>query len=90
MELLIWPILWILFMLGLWVAFGVVAFRESQARAKAAREALASQQSMAAAGAEMAPPGSEPMGEGFGGGFDDGFGNAGQGEFAEFDENAFK
>lgn len=86
MGLLIWPILWILFILGLWVAYAVVAIRESQARAKAAKEMLASQQAMAAAGAEMAPPGGEPMGEGFG----DGFGETGQGEFADFDENAFK
>lgn len=86
MGLLIWPILWILFILGLWVAYAVVAVRESRARAKAAQEMLASQQAMAAAGAEMAPPGSEPMDEGFG----DGFGDTGQGEFADFDENAFK
>ncbi|MGN6546746.1 MAG: hypothetical protein ACTHK7_16950 [Aureliella sp.] len=86
MGLLIWPILWILFILGLWVAYAVVAIRESQARAKAAKEMLASQQAMAAAGAEMAPPGGEPMSEGF----NDGFGDAGQGEFADFDENAFK
>lgn len=83
--LLIWPILWILFIIGLWVAYAVVAIRESRARAKAAQEMLASQQAMAAAGAEMAPPGSEPVD-----GFDDGFGSAGQGEFADFDENAFK
>lgn len=83
--MLFWPIIWILFILGLWVAFAVVAIRESRARAKAAQEMLASQQAMAAAGAEMAPPGSEPME-----GFHDGFGDAGQGEFADFDENAFK
>jgi hypothetical protein len=86
MGLLIWPILWILFILGLWVAYAVVAIRENQARAKAAKEMLASQQAMAAAGAEMAPPGGEPMDEGF----QDGFGATGQGEFADFDENAFK
>lgn len=86
MPVVFWPILWILFLLGLWVAFTVVAVQESRARAKAAREMLASQQAMAAAGAEMAPPGSESMGEGF----NDGFGDAGQGEFADFDENAFK
>ena len=85
MGLMFWPILWILFMVGLWVAFGVVAFQESRAKAKAAKEMLASQQAMAAAGAEMAPP--EAMG---GDGFGDGFGDAGQAEFAEFDENAFK
>ena len=87
MPVVIWPILWILFILGLWVAFTVVAVQESRARAKAAKEMLASQQAMAAAGAEMAPPGSEGFNEGFA---DDGFGNAGQGEFADFDENAFK
>ena len=83
MGLIIWPALWIVFILGLWVAFGVVAYKESRARAQAAREALASQQAMAAAGADMAPPGGA-------GGFDDGFGDAGQPEFADFDENAFK
>ena len=88
MTLLIWPILWILFILGLWVAFAVVAVRESQARAKAAKEMLASQQAMAAAGAEMAPPGEG--GEGFQDEFGGGFGDSGQGEFADFDENAFK
>lgn len=85
--LIIWPTLWILFMLGLWVAFGVVAMRESRARAKAAKEALASQQAMAAAGADMAPPDGDA---GFNDGFNDGFGDAGQPEFADFDENAFK
>lgn len=83
MPILFWPIVWILFIVGLWVAFGYVAFQESRARSKAAKEMLASQQAMAAAGAEMAPPGSE-------GGFDDGFADPSQAEFAEFDENAFK
>lgn len=84
MNLLFWPILWILFMLGLWVAFATVAIRESKARAKAAKELLASQQAMAAAGGEMAPPDGGEVG------FNDGFGDAGQPEFADFDENAFK
>lgn len=81
--LLFWPIVWILFIVGLWAAFGYVAFKENQAKSKAAKEMLASQQAMAAAGAEMAPPDGA-------GGFDDGFGDPGQAEFAEFDENAFK
>lgn len=89
MGLIIWPTLWILFILGLWGAFATVAIRESRARAKAAREMLASQQAMAAAGAEMAPPDGEGAG-GFNDGFGDGFGDSGQPEFADFDENAFK
>lgn len=84
MGLMIWPLLWILFMIGLWVAFGVVALKESRIRAQAAKQMLASQQAIAAAGAELAPP--EAMGDGFGDGFD----SANPGEFAEFDENAFK
>ncbi|MGN6135149.1 MAG: hypothetical protein ACTHOU_11660 [Aureliella sp.] len=87
MGLLFWPILWILFMIGLWAAFATVAIRENKARAKAAKELLASQQAMAAAGAEMAPPEGEA---GFDEGFGDGFGDASQPEFADFDENAFK
>lgn len=85
MGLMFWPILWILFILGLWAAFGFVAMKESRARAKAAKEMLASQQAMSAAGAEMAPPDGDA-----GAGFNDGFGDAGQPEFADFDENAFK
>lgn len=83
MGLMIWPILWILFLVGLWIAFGVVALKESRVRALAAKQMLASQQAMAAAGAELAPP--EAMGGGFGDGFD-----SANAEFAEFDENAFK
>lgn len=89
MPLIFWPILWILFLVGLWVAFAVVAIRENRARSRAAKEMLASQQAMAAANAEMASPDGESPG-GFDEGFDDGFGSAGQPEFAEFDENAFK
>jgi hypothetical protein len=89
MPLIFWPILWILFIVGLWVAFGVVAMKESRARAKAAKEMLASQQAMTAAGAEMAPPDGE-AGSGFDDGFNDGFGEAAQPDFADFDENAFK
>ena len=76
-------------MLGLWVAFATVAIKESRARAKAAKEMLASQQAMSAAGAEMAPPDGDAA-AGFNDGFNDGFGDAGQPEFADFDENAFK
>ncbi len=83
MGLMFWPIVWIAFMVGVSGAFGFVMMKESQARAKAAKEMAASQQAMAAAGAEMAPPGGDP-------GFNDGFGDAGEAEFAEFDENAFK
>ena len=88
MGLIIWPILWILFIIGLWAAFATVAIRENKARSKAAKEMLASQQAMAAAGAEMVPPDGEAAG--FNEGFGDGFGDAGQPEFADFDENAFK
>ncbi len=80
MGLMFWPIVWIVFMLALCTAFGVVAMKDAKARAKLAKDKLASQQAMAGVGAEMAPT-SE-------GGFDDGFGQPA--EFAEFDENAFK
>ncbi len=88
MGTMLGPVIWGLFFAGLWGSFGFVAFKEGRARAKAAKELRASQQAMAQANADMAPP------EGDTGGavesFDDGFGNAGEAEFAEFDENAFK
>lgn len=78
MGLLLWPILWILFMLGLVVSTIVVSVRESSARSKAAKQLMANQPM------PMSDvPGGEPAPS-------DGFGDAGQVEFAAFDENAFK
>jgi hypothetical protein len=83
MPLIFWPIVWILFIVGLWVAFGMAAMKEAKLRKKAAQEQLARQQAMSGVGMEMdnAAPTGQP-------GFDDGFGQSN--DFAEFDENAFK
>lgn len=80
MGLMFWPVVWLLFMVGLSAAFFTVLMKESRVRAKAAKEALAAQQAMAAANAQMS--------SNEGAGFDDGFGE--DPEFAAFDENAFK
>lgn len=82
MPLIFWPLIWILFIVGLWVAFGIAAMKEAKVRKKAAQEQLARQQAMSGVGMEMESPAAAE------GGFDDGFGQPA--EFAEFDENAFK
>ncbi len=84
MPMIFWPIIWILFIVGLWVAFAVAAMKEAKLRKRAAQEQLARQQAMSGVGMEMenATAGSAAAG------FDDGFGQPA--EFAEFDENAFK
>lgn len=83
MPLIFWPVVWILFIVGLWVAFAIAAMKEAKIRKRAAQEQLARQQAMSGVGMEMeAPAAAAP------GGFDDGFGQPA--EFADFDENAFK
>lgn len=85
--LILWPILWIVFMLSLVIVVVVAAVRENAAKAKAAKQMMASQP-------QMMPIDTAPAGEAGGSqdlfaqsGFDDP--NAGV-EFAAFDENAFK
>lgn len=70
-------------MLGLWVAFAVVAMKDAKQRKRAAQEQLARQQAMSGVGMEM-----DNAAAAGNAGFDDGFGQPA--EFAEFDENAFK
>ena len=84
MPMIIWPIFWILFIVGLWVAFGVAALKEAKIRKRAAQEQLARQQAMSGVGMEMEGSAAAPAEAGF----DDGFGQSD--EFAQFDENAFK
>jgi hypothetical protein len=88
MELMLWPLMWIGLMLGLWTAFAAVAFKDSRARAKAAKE-MAERQKAMEQSSQMMPMEGEGM-ESMDAGFDDGFGEAGQGDFADLDENAFK
>lgn len=74
---IIWPILWILFMLGLVVTTIVVAIRENKARALAAKQMMSTQP-----GISMTDDGAAEgqSGDQFGGSVD----------FAEFDESSFK
>lgn len=85
MPLIFWPLVWILFIIGLWVAFAVASMKEAKIRKAAAQEQLARQQAMSGVGMEMDGQSSQPVT----GVFDDAFGDQ-QGELAEFDENAFK
>ncbi len=72
---LMWPILWILLMLGLVVVTIVVSVREGKERARAAKQMMA-----AHPGISMTDDGAPNSQDQFGGGV----------EFADFDESTFK
>ncbi len=83
---MLWPILWILAMLGLITATVVAAMREKKARAQFA--AKMQPQPMDDSGLDGEPMAMDDDAFG-GGGFDDGFGDAAD-PLAAMDEDAFK